>query len=539
MADSIENFNDTVDCFIDAILATPDESERQTLIDQIGSLWGPELSQVIQEMVLFKIREMNISKVQQSNISQSKKMEEIKNIRKEMQAKISSLHNSQDSDKKSDAFESDDLGAVLEEIDFSAPKSPPLENPFVRNPLVPSSKSISNLLGKTQSSSQQDALSLLYLIAEDCSKMVDAIHHGVSCNYCGMSPITGPRYHCSNCADVDLCEACELANRHTSYHYKIKIKVPIPLMKSPRWRWKSSIPVGAIVRGFDVPESLPAATLLKLGCELKEFPGYLEKLYDLFKTIVDYRTQTDDGEFIYGITKRTIIEVALRNLANDVLGTAYFRFYDEDKDGIVTFTEFVTTYHAILLGSDVLVFKKVLQAFDKDNDGYFDQNDVYEILNGFIDYLSKIAPLPDGSLISRHLNKRIWEGRRPLSSLFPSVMEEPERPLTSAFMHFQNTASNFGSSKSVIINYVSIYESLLINENVPREWAEKYGLLNYALVDELKTKHLKSVVDSLFHDLGWPEKVKWKEFRNRDIDIMLKSEYFPLLVSWVKIISFF
>jgi len=37
----------------------------------------------------------------------------------------------------------------------------------------------------------------------------DTVHRGVSCDSCGVLPITGPRFKCTTRADFDLCSACE------------------------------------------------------------------------------------------------------------------------------------------------------------------------------------------------------------------------------------------------------------------------------------------------------------------------------------------
>lgn len=59
-----------------------------------------------------------------------------------------------------------------------------------------------------------------------------AIHAGVMCDVCGVSPIVGTRYSCTVCADYDLCEACETAapgpdrDAHRLEHPVLKMRVP-------------------------------------------------------------------------------------------------------------------------------------------------------------------------------------------------------------------------------------------------------------------------------------------------------------------------
>jgi len=50
------------------------------------------------------------------------------------------------------------------------------------------------------------------------------IHHGVSCDECGMKPIEGVRYKCLRCPNFDLCSKCEEKNQHPSDHTLLKLK---------------------------------------------------------------------------------------------------------------------------------------------------------------------------------------------------------------------------------------------------------------------------------------------------------------------------
>ena len=53
------------------------------------------------------------------------------------------------------------------------------------------------------------------------------VHKGIKCFKCGMSPISGPRYRCFQCENVNLCEICErIPDSHASIHAMIKIRKP-------------------------------------------------------------------------------------------------------------------------------------------------------------------------------------------------------------------------------------------------------------------------------------------------------------------------
>jgi len=51
------------------------------------------------------------------------------------------------------------------------------------------------------------------------------VHHGITCDGCQQSPISGIRFKCRTCPDFDLCEACEAKNVHPADHPMIKFKV--------------------------------------------------------------------------------------------------------------------------------------------------------------------------------------------------------------------------------------------------------------------------------------------------------------------------
>lgn len=50
------------------------------------------------------------------------------------------------------------------------------------------------------------------------------VHRHIICDGCGMAPITGIRYKCAVCPDMDLCEKCETSFEHP--HPFLKIRHP-------------------------------------------------------------------------------------------------------------------------------------------------------------------------------------------------------------------------------------------------------------------------------------------------------------------------
>lgn len=51
-------------------------------------------------------------------------------------------------------------------------------------------------------------------------------HPDTKCYKCGVNPITGNRYRCFYCKEIDFCEVCELTDDHSNKHAMVKIRRP-------------------------------------------------------------------------------------------------------------------------------------------------------------------------------------------------------------------------------------------------------------------------------------------------------------------------
>jgi hypothetical protein len=61
---------------------------------------------------------------------------------------------------------------------------------------------------------------------ESHTKINQTVHEGVSCDGCGMFPLIGLRYKCTECYNFDFCEECEEKNAETHAHPFIKFRQP-------------------------------------------------------------------------------------------------------------------------------------------------------------------------------------------------------------------------------------------------------------------------------------------------------------------------
>lgn len=131
---------------------------------------------------------------------------------------------------------------------------------------LPSTNEISTTLKKNRQESEQEVLKLLFFLAERCTSSQSYTHHGVSCDYCGMSPIRGTRHHCVECPDVDICEGCEMNKSHNKFHSLLKIRVPIPLNLSPKIFIYSKVNTMCFNQ---LPKSPPYHIVQRLSSELQ------------------------------------------------------------------------------------------------------------------------------------------------------------------------------------------------------------------------------------------------------------------------------
>ena len=112
------------------------------------------------------------------------------------------------------------------------------------------------------------------------------VHENVKCNGCGVTPITGVRFKCTQCSDFDFCELCEAGSEHPHPFLKVDRAVsggnfnqawtgprfmgdamPKMEMVSQQWRGEDAVSPGEhVYRSWIVKntgsEPWPAATRL-------------------------------------------------------------------------------------------------------------------------------------------------------------------------------------------------------------------------------------------------------------------------------------
>lgn len=218
-------------------------------------------------------------------------------------------------------------------------------------------------------------LNLLFAIADDQSRRSSIIHRSSKCNSCQESPIRGIRYKCAQCPDFDLCESCECHDIHRQ-HLLLKIAIPLPPLMNP------STP---LVRKF-YPNLLPPKELPhELGRKLQASTCFdMNELSSLYTEFCVLATTNNDG--VEGITRETFSK-CLGELggSRSVMCNRMFAFYDEDRDGAISFVEMARWFSIYKKGTLEEKTPGVFRAYDVDEDGKVSREDLRTMLEAFAD----------------------------------------------------------------------------------------------------------------------------------------------------------
>ncbi|KAJ2161255.1 hypothetical protein GGF46_001597 [Coemansia sp. RSA 552] len=268
-------------------------------------------------------------------------------------------------------------------------------------------------------------LHLLCTIAEDQSRRNGIIHPGTTCNGCQETPIRGTRYKCSQCANVDLCEACEAHDVHR-HHVMLRISVPLPPLMNPRIPLMRKLYPGTLM-----PKELPRGVRKKL-----EDSTYLDRidiinLYNEFCVLA-----TVDAEGTEVITRDAFYK-CLGQFGRDdsVIASRLFAFYDANGDGVIDFPELARGFSVYNKGTLEEKVPGVFRAYDVDGDGKVSRDDLRVMLEAFAD-------------ASREITKNM------VRTLEDDVLEEPSKllpgqPISAAFTAPIPTDSPSGLDKEV------------------------------------------------------------------------------------------
>ncbi|KAJ1863777.1 hypothetical protein LPJ73_000438 [Coemansia sp. RSA 2703] len=273
-------------------------------------------------------------------------------------------------------------------------------------PARPSEANSSTSDSEDSSSVSMKLLHLLCTISEQHAQANGIAHRGTACNACQETPIRGARYKCAQCANLDLCAACEAHGLH-AHHVLLKISVPLPPLTNSRTPLLRQPYAGQ-------PRAMPR----DVGRRLEELTSLdrkdLASLYAQFSVLA---TRQGDQE----VMTREAFDRCLGQFGGprSVLASRLFAFYDTAQQGFLTFDQVAAGFSAYTRGTVDDKAPRVLRAYDVDGDGRVGREDVRVMLEAFAD-------------ANRELTRNV------VRAMEQDIVEQPERllpgqPVSAAF----------------------------------------------------------------------------------------------------------
>ena len=265
----------------------------------------------------------------------------------------------------------------------------------------------------------QNIVQLLFRVSEDATRRNAYVHRGRLCNSCGMVPIRGIRYRCSNCADFDLCEACEAQGLHTKTHIFYKVRVPTSSFANQQMQpvWYPGDPDTCMK---SLPKELMARLSKETGFDRPELDAYWEQW--TFMANTEWREDPDD--LCLAMDRKTFDQCLVpsggnRHAAPNLIHDRMFAFYDTNNDDLISFPEFLNGL-AYRKKKDKL--KRVFEGFDIDGNGYVDRKDFLRMFRSYYVLYKQmhrdmLEGLDDQMMNSTDAHQLITS-RQPISSAF-------------------------------------------------------------------------------------------------------------------------
>ena len=285
--------------------------------------------------------------------------------------------------------------------------------------------------GDDPSPDGQNLLNLLYRIAEDQARKDAYVHRKVSCNGCGASPIKGIRYRCSNCLDFDFCEQCESIGEHPKTHLFYKIRIPASFIGHGRQPEPVTYPG---TPAADIHNLTEEAT--KRICNMTGYqPTEVDALWEEFRCLAATEWPEDPGHYYLAIDRHTfdkcfIANLSKRSLTPNVIYDRMFDYYDQNKDGLIGFEEFVRGLACLTKENMDERIRQVFKACDHDNDDFVSRIDLLIMFRGYYEATNEItrdilAEIEDDGVPEGNA-RDIISGNKPLSAAFTGRIPRAE-----------------------------------------------------------------------------------------------------------------
>lgn len=234
---------------------------------------------------------------------------------------------------------------------------------------------------------EMNRLHLLYRMAEEQATREGYIHRGINCSSCNQLPIRGIRFRCANCSDYDLCEQCEANEAHIKTHVFLKIKVPIPYLGNPG---HTALPAYYPGRPtYPGPQRLSFSVVAQYAKEHGLTHAEVEALWDQFLCLASQPSITGPVDDIHAITRRAfdkcfISTSAIQSAATNIIFDRMFDFYDTDRDGVISFSEFLSGIACLTKPSKANErLRRIFSGYDFDENGLVDRKDFLRMFRAY------------------------------------------------------------------------------------------------------------------------------------------------------------
>lgn len=265
----------------------------------------------------------------------------------------------------------------------------------------------------------ENIVTLLFRVSEDNARRNAYVHRGCLCNGCGMLPIRGIRYRCTNCADFDLCEACESQGMHNKTHvfYKVKIPVPSSVARHVQPPWYPGDP-DSVMR--NLPRYLLAKWSHETGFERVE----LDALWEQWTFMANTEWREDPNALGLAMDRKTferclVPSAGYRHPAPNLIHDRMFAFYDTNHDDLISFEEFL---HGVSYKKQKNKLRRIFDGYDIDGDGYVSRRDFLRMYRAYYVCYKQmhhdtVLGLDDYMMTTVEAQQLV-NSRQPLSSLF-------------------------------------------------------------------------------------------------------------------------
>ncbi|KAJ1327750.1 Zinc finger ZZ type protein [Microdochium nivale] len=288
--------------------------------------------------------------------------------------------------------------------------------------------------------SGENIVTLLFRVSEDNARRNAYVHRGCQCNGCGMVPIRGIRYRCANCADFDLCEACESQSLHNKTHVFYKVKIPAPPFGPRQIQpvWYPGDPDTAL-------RQLPRFLLTKWSAETGFERVELDALWEQWTFMANSEWRDDPNGLSLAMDRKTFERCLVpsggyRHATPNLIHDRMFAFYDTNNDDLIGFEEFL---HGVSYRKRKDKLRRTFEGYDIDGDGYVDRRDFLRMFRAYYVLYKQmhrdILEGLDDHMMTTIEAQQLINSRQPLSSLFGREGRVPpaehSRPLDGKIFH--------------------------------------------------------------------------------------------------------